>query len=85
MDESKLEALVRQYIDQEIEVDTIESFCENMIPSVENKNMLIECVDSYDLEVLFTTLFRRFKHLLTADEEKHYRKCFKEIFDSAIY
>lgn len=79
-DEYALDELIHQYMDDEIELDEIVEFCDNLEPSSENKKMLIDCIDCYDIEVLYETLFDRFSNLLSDEEKIKYRERFSKTF-----
>lgn len=80
-DEYALDELIHQYMNDEIEFDEIVEFCDSLEPSSENKKMLIECIDCYDIEVLYETLFDRFSNLLSDEEKIKYRERFSKTFD----
>lgn len=76
-----LEDIICNYMDGIAEFDDIVDFCDGMEPNEENKQMLIECMGSFDIGVLYETLFDKFEDLLTAEETEKYRKKFSELFD----
>ena len=85
MDENKLDELIHQYMDDEIEFDVVVEFCDELESTEDNKRMLIECIDCFDVDVLYETLFRKFKAFLTPDERQIYRDRFSSTFDQALY
>ena len=76
-----LEDIICNYMDGIAEFDDIVDFCDGMELNEENKQMLIECMGSFDIGVLYETLFDKFEDLLTAEETEKYRKKFSELFD----
>lgn len=80
-DEYALDELIHQYMDDEIELDELIDFCDNLEPSDENKKMLIDCIDCYDIDVLYKTLFDKFSYLLSDEEKIKYRERFSKTFD----
>lgn len=83
-DEYALDELIHQYMDDEIELDEIVEFCDNLEPSIKNKKMLMDSIDCYDIEILYVTLFGKFKDTLSVEEEKKYRDRFMKTFDHII-
>jgi len=80
-DEYALDELIHQYMDDEIELDELIDFCDNLEPSGKNKKMLIDCIDCYDIDVLYETLFDKFSYLLSDEEKIKYRERFSKTFD----
>lgn len=85
MHENMLDELIHQYMDDEIEFDVVVEFCDELAPTEDNKRMLIECIDCFDVDVLYETLFRKFKAFLTPDESQRYRDRFRMKFDQSLY
>lgn len=83
-DEYALDELIHQYMDDEIELDEIVEFCDNLEPSIKNKKMLMDSIDCYDIEILYVTLFGKFKDTLSVEEAKKYRDRFMKTFDYII-
>ena len=83
-DEYALDDLIHQYMDDEIELDEIVEFCDNLEPSIKNKKMLMDSIDCYDIEILYVTLFGKFKDTLSVEEAKKYRDRFVKTFDHII-
>jgi len=83
-DEYALDELIHQYMDDEIELDEIVEFCDNLEPSIKNKKMLMDSIDCYDIEILYVTLFGKFKDTLSVEEAKKYRDRFMKTFDHII-
>ena len=83
-DEYALDELIHQYMDDEIELDGIVEFCDNLEPSIKNKKMLMDSIDCYDIEILYVTLFSKFKDTLSVEEAKKYRDRFMKTFDHII-
>lgn len=83
-DEYALDELIHQYMDDEIELDEIVEFCDNLEPSIKNKKMLMDSIDCYDIEILYVTLFSKFKDTLSVEEAKKYRDRFMKTFDHII-
>ena len=83
-DEYALDELIHQYMDDEIELDEIVEFCDNLEPSIKNKKMLMDSIDCYDIEILYVTLFGKFKDTLSVEEVKKYRDRFMKTFDHII-
>lgn len=83
-DEYALDELIHQYMDDEIELDEIVEFCDNLEPSIKNKKMLMDSIDCYDIEILYVTLFGKFKDTLSVEEAKKYRDRFVKTFDHII-
>lgn len=83
-DEYALDELIHQYMDDEIEFDEIIEFCDNLEPSIKNKKMLMDSIDCYDIEILYVTLFGKFKDTLSIEETKKYRDRFMKTFDHII-
>jgi len=84
-DEYALDELIHQYMDDEIELDEIVEFCDNLEPSIKNKKMLMDSIDCYDIEILYVTLFGKFKDTLSVEEAKKYRDRFMKTFDHIIW
>ena len=80
-----LEELIQQYMDEEIGLDVVMDYCEAIEPSAESKKILIECIDCYDIEILYETLFGNFEDYLSPEEAEKYRERFLTIFDLAFY
>lgn len=83
-DEYALDELIHQYMDDEIELDEIVEFCDNLELSIKNKKMLMDSIDCYDIEILYVTLFGKFKDTLSVEEAKKYRDRFMKTFDHII-
>ena len=83
-DEYALDELIHQYMDDEIELDEIVEFCDNLEPSIKNKKMLMDSIDCYDIEILYVTLFGKFKDTISVEEAKKYRDRFMKTFDHII-
>lgn len=83
-DEYALDELIHQYMNDEIELDEIVEFCDNLEPSIKNKKMLMDSIDCYDIEILYVTLFGKFKDTLSVEEAKKYRDRFVKTFDHII-
>ena len=83
-DEYALDELIHQYMDDDIELDEIVEFCDNLEPSIKNKKMLMDSIDCYDIEILYVTLFGKFKDTLSVEEAKKYRDRFVKTFDHII-
>ena len=83
-DEYALDELIHQYMDDDIELDEIVEFCDNLEPSIKNKKMLMDSIDCYDIEILYVTLFGKFKDTLSVEEAKKYRDRFMKTFDHII-
>ena len=83
-DEYALDELIHQYMDDEIELDEIVEFCDNLEQSIKNKKMLMDSIDCYDIEILYVTLFGKFKDTLSVEEAKKYRDRFMKTFDHII-
>lgn len=83
-DEYALDELIHQYMDDEIELDEIVEFCDNLEPSIKNKKMLMDSIDCYDIEILYVTLFGKFKDTLSVEEAKKYRDRFMKTFDHIL-
>lgn len=83
-DDYALDELIHQYMDDEIELDEIVEFCDNLEPSIKNKKMLMDSIDCYDIENLYVTLFGKFKDTLSVEEAKKYRDRFMKTFDHII-
>lgn len=83
-DEYALDELIHQYMDDEIELDEIVEFCDNLEPSIKNKKMLMDSIDCYDIEILYVALFGKFKDTLSVEEAKKYRDRFMKTFDHII-
>lgn len=47
--------------------------------------MLIDCIDCYDIDVLYETLFDKFSYLLSDEEKIKYRERFSKTFDRNLY
>lgn len=84
-DEYALDELIHKYMNDEIGFDEIVEFCDNLEPNVQNKKMLIDCIDCYDIEVLYEMLFDKFKGLLLPEERVKYKSRFKKTFDQTLY
>lgn len=80
-DEYALDELIHQYMDDEIELDELIDFCDNLELSIKNKKMLMDSIDCYDIEILYVTLFGKFKDTLSVEEAKKYRDRFMKTFD----
>ena len=52
-----LDELINLYTEGEFDFDVIEDFCDKIEPSYENKQMLIGCIECYDIKALYQTLF----------------------------
>lgn len=72
-------------MDEEVGLDVVMDYCEAIEPSAESKQILIDCMDCYDIEILYETLFGNFEDYLTPEEEEKYRERFLRIFDQALY
>lgn len=83
-DEYALDELIHEYMDDEIELDEIVEFCDNLEPSIKNKKMLMDSIDCYNIEILYVTLFGKFKDTLSIEEAKKYRDRFMKTFDHII-
>ena len=80
-----LDELLHKYIDDEIEFDEIVDFCADLEPNAQNKQVLIETIDCFDIEFLYETLFGRFIDFLTPEEKIKYEKRVEKIFGKSIY
>lgn len=80
-DEYVLDELIHQYMNDEIEFDEIIEFCDDLEPNSNNQKMLIGCIDCYDIEILYVTLFDKFSNLLSDEEKIKYRERFSKTFD----
>ena len=80
-DEYAIDELIHQFMDDEIEFDEIIEFCDNLEPNSNNKTMLVACIDCYDIEILYVTLFDKFSKLLSDEEKIKYRERFSKTFD----
>lgn len=85
MKANKLEKLISQYIDGEIGIDEIEDYCFSLEPSLQNKEMLTECIICYDIDILYEALFSIFGGVMTEEEKQNYKNRFEKLFDGALY
>jgi len=83
--EITLDDLIHQYMDDEIEFDSIVDFCDRLEVNECNKEMLISCIKSFDIDILYKTLFDRFKMFLSDSEIDCYKNSFALTFDLSIY
>ncbi len=47
--------------------------------------MLLECIDCFDIDVLYETLFNKFGDFLSAEGKAKYKVKFSKAFDQALY
>lgn len=80
MHEDILDETIHRYIDGEVEFDAITDLCDSLAPTVENKNMLLCAIDSFDIDELYDTLFDKFEGMLTAEEKRKYWNEYMSIF-----
>ena len=80
-DKYALDELIHQYMNDEIKFDEIIEFCDNLEPSCKSKKMLTDCIDCYDIDVLYETLFDKFSYLLSDEGKIKCRERFSKTFD----
>ena len=80
MKDNKLIDLLDQCIYEDKDFDEFVNYCDKLPASEPNKQMLISCIDVFDVEVLYQMLFERFKQYMTAEEEMYYRQRFEKLF-----
>ena len=80
-DKYALDELLHRYMNDEIDFYEVIDFCDELEPTEENKKMLLDAIDCFDIIYLYDTLDRTFGELLTDEEKLKYRQRFERIFD----
>lgn len=84
-DKYALDELIHRYMDDEAKFDEIVEFCDELEPNSGNKQMLLDCIDCFDIDVLYETLFNKFGGFLSAEEKAKYKEKLSKAFDQALY
>lgn len=72
-----LEDVIDAWKNDEADMYDIWDYCDAMEPTEEKLAELKDCIISYDMHILYITLYMKFKDLLTVDECLKYLKDFK--------
>lgn len=75
-----LERLILAYMNEEIELEVIEDYCYNMEINEQNKRELAYCIQSFDLDVLYTNMLKKFGDIISDDEKNYYITRYNRLF-----
>ena len=76
-----LEELILAYMNEQVEYEVIVDYCYNIEINEQNKLELMDCIRSFDLDVLYKTLLIKFDGMLTDDQKNYYIKNYNLTFD----
>lgn len=75
-----LERMILAYMNEEIELEVIEDYCYNMEINEQNKRELAYCIQSFDLDVLYTNMLKKFGGIISDDEKNYYITRYNRLF-----
>lgn len=75
-----LERMILAYMNEEIELGVIEDYCYNMEINEQNKRELAYCIQSFDLDVLYTNMLKKFGGIISDDEKNYYITRYNRLF-----